>query len=534
MAEVELTLAFAEETARSGQRYRKEILTMPKASIAEAIKNMTYINGLHGKETTIIMKSGAKLIPYQTKETIANTTTFTERTLETHHADVQEHFDPEVAYGTMFNESLTVQKINFDITRKICKNIAMDACDGLKETLWRGRYNPNGSSNLDISDGYMTIIGDEKAAGNISIAKGNYFQLGNITPYNVVDKFRIWWRKQDPKFKRQNMNLWIPEQLLEMYEDGYAIKFSTHRYNTEFEQDKLYGTHGRVKLCTAPGMEENEYIFMTPKINTRVGGDGGVDDENFKGSSFEIRRISNPKLVQFYMSTFFGCNFATLDKEYFTCASITSSEVEPLLTWDPEEVNFGEVAVGESLTKTVHISGEALSQTTTVNVTGTGFSCATNSVTAASANASGGVDLSVVFAPASVGDKAGKLLLTNAVDGVDVEIPLSGKGVAGTPRVTTDPTEVQFPATAANSTSTKVVNVKGALLTTGLTVAVVGDSEFTSNKDAITKVEALGADGLDVTITYAPTANGSHAAVLRITSATDGINVMIPLVGATS
>ena len=118
MAEVELTLAFAEETARSGQRYRKEILTMPKASIAEAIKNMTYINGLHGKETTIIMKSGAKLIPYQTKETIANTTTFTERTLETHHADVQEHFDPEVAYGTMFNESLTVQKINFEIDRK--------------------------------------------------------------------------------------------------------------------------------------------------------------------------------------------------------------------------------------------------------------------------------------------------------------------------------------------------------------------------------------------------------------------------------
>lgn len=534
MAATDLLIAFAEETARSGHRYRKEILTMPKASVYGAIKDMTYVNGLHGKETTVIMKSDAKLIPYNPSQTKTNTTSFAERTLETFHADVEEEFDPEQAFGTMFDEKLTVKKINFEITRKICKQIAMTSCDGLNDTMWRGRRNPTGKDNLDICDGYMTIIDDEKKAGNISIAKGNYFQLGNLTVYNVVDKLKVWWRKQNPKFKKQKMNLWIPEFIWEMYEDGYAIKFNTQNYNKEFEKTMLHGTRNRVKLCSSEGMEENQYIFITPKMNTRVGGDGGIEEENYQGSSFEVRRGDSPKTCQFYMQTFFGVNFATLDKEFFSCASITVSESEPFLNWDPEEVNFGEVAVGESLTKTVHISGEALSQTTTVNVTGTGFSCATNSVTAASANASGGVDLSVVFAPASAGDKAGKLLLTNAVDGVDVEIKLSGKGVAGIPRVTTDHIAVQFPATAANSTSTMVVNVKGALLTTGLTVAVVGDSEFTSNKDAITKVEALGADGLDVTITYAPTANGSHAAVLRITSATDGIYVMIPLVGATS
>ena len=410
----------------------------------------------------------------------------------------------------------------------------MECCDSLNYTIWKGRRNPLGTDNLDICDGFMTIIDDEKKAGNISVTKGNYFQLGNLTPYNIVDKLRIWWRKQSPKFKKQKVNAWIPEQLLEMYEDGYAIKFNTHSYNKEFEQSVLYGTRGRVTLCSAYGMEENEYIFMTNKMNTRVGGDGGIDEEDFSGSSVEIRRVSNPKVVQFYMSTFLGCNFLTLDKEFFTCASITSTEVEPLLVWDPEDVDFGEVAVGESLTKTVHIAGEAITQTTVVNVTGTGFSCATESVTAAAANASDGVDLQVVFAPASAGNATGKMTLVNAVDGVDIEIPLKGRGMAPETGCTATPSTAVFESTAPNATKTIKVNVKGVALTEGLTVAIAGDSEFTIDIESITRAQANAAGGKDVTITYAPTAAGSHAAVLTINGATDGVNIAIPVLGTSA
>lgn len=123
MASKEVLIAFEAETARSGHRYRKEILTMPKASVYRAVKDMTYINGLHGKETTIIMKSDAKLIPYNPKQTKTNTTSFAERTLEAFHADVEEEFDPEQAYGTMFDEKLTVKKINFDITKKFANKL---------------------------------------------------------------------------------------------------------------------------------------------------------------------------------------------------------------------------------------------------------------------------------------------------------------------------------------------------------------------------------------------------------------------------
>jgi len=531
MADPNLLIAFADATKRSGDKFRSEILTMPKAVIAETIKNMTYVNGLHGKETTPIMKSGAQLMPYKPTKNANNTVVFTERTLETYLSDVMEEFDPASAYGTMFDEKLTVEKINFDITRDICKEIARQACDGLNLAMWKGKRNAAGNTVYDICDGFDTIITNEKAAGNISVAAGNYFQLGNLTVYNICDKLRRWWRKQNSKFKKQEVNLWVPEHILEMYEDGYALKFATHQYNTEFEKNVLYGTHSRVKLCSAYGMSENEHIFMTPKMNTRVGGEGGTD---FGDSNFVVRVPDNPKLCQFYMTAFFGVNFVTLDKEYFTCASLTSSDSEPMLTWDPENVDFGEVTVGETSTKTVHIAGESLTQTTTVNVTGSAFSCATASVTAASANAEGGVDLSVVFTPAEAGAATGKLKLTNAVDGVEVEILLTGKGKAAVIGCTATPASVVFETTAPNATTTAEVIVKGVALTANLTVAIAGDSEITKDISSITKADANGASGKKITLTYAPTAAGTHAAVLRITSATDGIDITIPVLGTSA
>ena len=528
MADPQLNIAFAEATQRSGDKFRKEILTMPKAVIAETIKNMTYVNGLHGKETQPIMKSGASLQPYKSTKNANNTVVFAERTLETYLADTLEEFDPAAAYGTMFDEKLSQEKINFDITRQICMETARQACDGLNLAMWRGKRNPAGTTVYDICDGFDTIIGKEKAAGNISVAKGNYFQLGNLTVYNIVDKFRLWWRKQDSKFKNQKVNLWVPEHILEMYEDGYAMKFSTQQYNKEFEQTVLFGTHGRVTLCSAYGMSDNEHIFMTPKMNTRVGGEGGTE---FGDSNFSVRVPDNPKLCQFYMSLFFGVNFVTLDKEYFTCASITSQDRDPLLFWDPEEVEFGEVAVGESLTKTVHIQGECLSQTTAVAVAGTGFSCATESVTASSANAEGGVDLSVVFTPSSAAAASGKLKLTNVTDGVAVEIKLTGTGKTPTVGCTATPSAVSLSSTA-NTPKTAVVLVKGVALTESLTVAIAGDSEFTKDLSSITSAQANASTGKEITITYTPTASGTHAAVLHITGTTDGVDIAIPLLGS--
>ena len=417
----DVVLAFAQETARSGDRYRFQILEMPYVTIEPTVNRMTYVAGLQGKETSIYMKSNAQFKPYSNTINPTQSTTFGERTLETFHAHVTEDFDPMSAYRTIFHKPLSVGRINMEITKKINMGTAKAVSESLCDAIWKGRRNAAGSTTLDICDGFDTIIAKEKAAGHISVANGNYFQLGNLTTYNIVDKLMLWWRRQSPKFKAQSVNLWVPEHIIEMYQDGYAIKFPTQQYNTTFDQVKLHGSHGRVTLCSAVGMEDNDYIFMTPKFNTRVGGDF---------NSFKVKEIDNPTLVRFYMECFFGVDFVTLTKEYFTCATVTSTDSEPLLSWDPENVDFGDVTANETKSKTVHIAGESLTSTLGVTVKGTGFSCATSTVTAANANAAAGVDLAVVFAPTAAGEKTGTLIIESATDGILVEIPLTGNGVA--------------------------------------------------------------------------------------------------------
>ena len=152
-------------------------------------------------------------------------------------------------------------------------------------------------------------------------------------------------------------------------------------------------------------------------------------------------------------------------------------------------------------------------------------------MTAASANAEEGVDLSVVFTPASAGAATGKLKLTNAVDNVIVEIPLRGTGKAAVLGCTATPMAVSLTSTA-NTAKTATVTVKGVALTANLTVAIAGDSEFTKDVSSITASQANASAGKEITITYTPTASGSHAAVLHITSATDDVDIAIPLLGS--
>lgn len=421
MSENDVILAFAQETARSGDKYRSQILEMPYVTIEPTVSKMTYVAALQGKETSIYMKSQAEFKPYSNTINPTQSTTFGERTLETFHGHVIEDFDPMSAYRTIFHKPLSVGRINMEITKKINMGTAKAVSESLVKTIWKGKRNSSGNSALDICDGFDTIINDEKKSGKISVEKGNYFQLGNLTVYNIVDKLMLWWRRQDPKFKAQNVNLWMPEHIIEMYQDGFALKYPTQQYNTTFDQMKLHGSHGRVSLTSAVGMEDNENIFMTPKFNTRVGGDF---------NNFKVKDIDNPTLVRFYMECFFGVNFVTLTKEYFTCATVSVQYSEPFLSWNPESIDFGEVTAEQTKTLSVHLTGEAITSTLAVTVTGAAFSCSTKTITAETANANEGFDLSVVFTPSDEGEKTGNMKISSSTDGIDIDIPLTGKGIS--------------------------------------------------------------------------------------------------------
>ena len=100
--------------------------------------------------------------------------------------------------------------------------------------------------------------------------------------------------------------------------------------------------------------------------------------------------------------------------------------------------------------------------------------------------------------------------IINALDGIEYILQHQG------PTIVANPSEVSF-AGYAGETYTQVVKIKGYNLTSPITIAKSGDAAYSVSHTSISAEDAY--NGVDVTITYAPTAAGETQATLTLTSA---------------
>ena len=100
-------------------------------------------------------------------------------------------------------------------------------------------------------------------------------------------------------------------------------------------------------------------------------------------------------------------------------------------------------------------------------------------------------------------------------------------GATPSPRITAEPTELSFTGYVGD-TYTQTVNVKGTNLADNITATISGDASYTIDKPVITKSDA--SSGVDITVTWNPTAAGNPSAVLTLTS-TDADDVTINISG---
>ena len=424
MATNNLALNFRDELIESGHRFSQDFITMPQAILANSLKYLKKITGLHGKLTMSKLKSGAQWKPYKVGEfNPSNTTSVHPRTIETFHLELGEHFDPATIYSTVFGKIFKKDRTALEGVRAAVAEMGRVSSSKLTKTIWTGVRNEEGESSMDNFDGFDTIITKEKANGAISKALGNYFQSGKLTEYNIGDKLMLLWSTMTQLLKdEESLYLYMPSNVREMYDKWYNNNYKGANYTNDYNQRVLVGTNKRCVIADMAGMDDVKHIIFTTKDNMVVGFDGESGME-----SFEISKPSNPKMVQVFAEMFMGCQIVNLEKECFYCSSFTNEFDIPYISYDPEEVDFGEVTANTTVTENVHIEGFSLTSTLEVTVTGTGFTTTTTTITAAAAKA--GVDIPITFKPTAAGTAySGKLSITSTVDIVDVEIPLTGQG----------------------------------------------------------------------------------------------------------
>jgi hypothetical protein len=297
----------------AGTKYRRELLTMPVAQLAEVLQYMSIKTGIQGKEVGGTLTTDAQLRPYRTEKGASDNTAITPYEWETFLGDCVKEFDPNAILGTLYTEATNKKPTDREIARLVALEMAKKIGEALYDSLFTAKRNATGETTADLFNGFSTITAAAVTSGDLSATLGNYLDL-TATPLsasNVGDVLKAQYRALNKLLKKKSVNLYLPTSMLELYEDWYQVEYGHVPWNDGFEQRILVGSKGRCTFVPLDNMESQDFIYFTVRENMKVGVDQESDKEDVR-----IRECDNPKMVQFFMMSYFGTGFDTLDARF--------------------------------------------------------------------------------------------------------------------------------------------------------------------------------------------------------------------------
>lgn len=428
-------ITLASQLVNSGQSFRESALAEVLYRISDNLKYMRHTSMLRGDDTSYMLRGNGEFTPYDPDGEEKGPGSIKARTLTTRHCELFEGFDPENIYKTLFDKPLSKSKITMPMVKAIAIEDIRTAASKLNFAIWSGVYNENGTTNLSNFDGFDTLLAKEITAGNITLALGNYMQLGQITPYNAGDKLKLLWSMANSLLKDNNQTLFMvmPSSVRDMYVDwctNHSNQSLAARYTEKFNGVYLHNTNDKCVLVCPPGSDNIKHIILTSINNMRLGSDGIGEGENATGEYLLRLHGTNPRKVQVYTDCWLGTQFEAITKEYLMCASFIGNNAATYAVTDIESIDFGEVVADATDTEDITISGVNLTSSLMVSVNGGDgkFTVNKSTITADEAMAEGGQAVTVTFAPTAAGAKSATIIIASATDDVYLEIPVTGKG----------------------------------------------------------------------------------------------------------
>lgn len=312
----------------AGIKYKKQLLSMPLAALAKVFPYVTIEPGLQGKTMGGVLTTDAELRPYRTEKGASDNTAITPFEWETYLGDVVKEFDPYKLMGTLYTSPTATKPTEQEIAKRVALEMARKVGHALYLQLFKAVRNPLGETTSTLFNGYAALIQAQITAGNVSLLNGNYLDKSGtqMTVDNVGDILVELWEGAQEELKDIETLMYIPSSILEMYNKWYQLEYSVQAPWTNGNAPKILpGTNDMCTLVPLGNMGGTPFIFISVKENVKIGVDQMSDTEKV-----EIRRCDNPKMVQFFMTSYFGVGFETFDKTLFKAMRYTSSAIVPI------------------------------------------------------------------------------------------------------------------------------------------------------------------------------------------------------------
>ena len=186
-----------------------------------------------------------------------------------------------------------------------------------------------------------------------------------------------------------------------------------------------------------------------------------------------------------------------------------------IISINPNPVVFNSKTVSKSYTAKISIKGYDLTGDLTLTLSGSAYFKINNSrtITISKSAATSGTSVTVTYAPTSAGTHNATVTISGG--GLTSSKTVTLKGTAVNRAITVSPSILTFAKVPKNTSKTMTFKVTAPNLTGPLTVKLIDvTGMFKISKTSITATQAK--NGYIITVTYTPTAIGSHTAKVTI------------------
>src|SRR3984885_3427102 len=212
-------------------------------------------------------------------------------------------------------------------------------------------------------------------------------------------------------------------------------------------------------------------------------------------------------------------------------SSNAAAATGPSIEISSSTVSFGDLAVGQSATKTVTVTndGTGVLTVSAISVTGTGFS-ASGPKLPMSLSAGQSTSISAVFKPTAGNAETGTITITSNAEGSPSRIALSGTGTTtSATELTATPSSIAFGSVAVGSEATQTIK----LANTGSAAVAISKVAFSGTGVSVSGVTAPmtldGGKSASLTVTYKPTSPTTLSGSVTITSNASDSSMVIGL-----
>lgn len=308
-----------EDFQQAAIKYRSELLMLPIIGCQDTLQFMTSRPGIRYKERVGTMTGDAQFAPYNPARSTDYSLNLSYREIETFFGSVVAKFEPNSAISTLLGTGATKGdgQMTTPTAKHVLSLIAKNLSEHLNDAIWNGVRNANGTTTKDLFNGFDTITQSEITAGEISAAKGNYMKLSEeITSANAVDVAKEILFSLDPRLRSQDLYIYCSQDFVDKYNEGYLLTHGGIPYNTQYGQQSVEGSNGKLKFVPLYNKANSKFMHVTTKSNMLVGFDQMGDVENVMVKEYE------PFILTYIATMFFGVQFESLDKRHFKTIEI--------------------------------------------------------------------------------------------------------------------------------------------------------------------------------------------------------------------